>query len=241
MPARVLNNCILCALLFFYSSVYSAEFQPWSENIFLHVEKMYGAPAAKRMRYLHDLILKNRNLPAPEKLKLINDTMNRLPWIADEKHWKNVDYWATPLETITTFGGDCEDIAIAKWVALTHIGIESKHLALAYVRIKQTSENHMVLLYIERPDLPPAQQTALILDNYVPVIMKASERTDLLAVYATDANGKLVLIADNGNARTIKAVFEDRKLQKIEDLKKKVAATREKFKKLNEGRPSFSP
>ena len=38
--------------------------------------------------------------------------------------------------------------AIVKWVMLNHLGISNKHLSLAYVKIKKTGENHMVLLYM---------------------------------------------------------------------------------------------
>ena len=241
MSIRLLTNCVLLALLFFSSPAFSADYQPWSEKVFLHIKETYGPQAEERMRYLHNLILENQNLPVPEKLKLVNDTMNHLPWIADETHWKNADYWATPLETITTFGGDCEDIAIAKWVVLNHFGVDSKYLRLAYVKIKQTGENHMVLLYIDRPDLPPEQQRALVLDNYVKEIKKGSERTDLLAIYVTDANGNMVLIADNGKERSIKGIYEGQKMRKIEDLKKKIAENRAQLQELNDGRPFLPP
>jgi predicted transglutaminase-like cysteine proteinase len=151
MMVRLLTSFALCALLVITVSGYAAEYQPWSENVFLH-----------------NLIVENQKISVPEKLQLVNDTMNHLPWISDEKHWKSADYWATPLETITTFGGDCEDIAIAKWVVLNHLGINGKYLQLAYVKIKKTGENHMVLLYIDQPNLPPEQQKALVLDILCP-------------------------------------------------------------------------
>lgn len=237
MNFYLLKSFILCAFLFISASGYSTEYQPWSENVFLHVGKTYGPQAEKRLRDLHNLILENQKISIPEKLQLVNDTMNQLPWISDEKHWKSADYWATPLETLTTFGGDCEDIAIAKWVILNHLGIKSKFLRLAYVKIKKTGENHMVLLYIDRPDLPPNKQKSLVLDNYVKTINKGSERKDLLAIYVTDANGNLILIADNGKERSIKEIYEERKMRRLEDLKKKIIESRVEYQKLNDGRP----
>jgi predicted transglutaminase-like cysteine proteinase len=229
----------ICLIVVFLAAVpvHSGQFQPWSEKIFQYVEKEYGNKAAKRLRYLHELIEKNQGLSVNEKLKLVNDTMNRLPWIADEKHWKKVDFWATPLETITTFGGDCEDIAIAKWVVLNHLGISSKHLRLATVKIKRSGELHMVLLYIENPEAPPNQQKSLVLDNYISEIMAGRNRTDVLALYVFDASCNFTLISDDGSKRTIKGVYPKRKLRQLEDLKKKITENRTKYIELNDGRP----
>ena len=58
------------------------------------------------------------------------------------------------METLATFGGDCEDIAIAKWIMLTHLGIPAKKLRLAYAKVAATGENYMVLAYVDRIDAP---------------------------------------------------------------------------------------
>ena len=215
----------------------AAPYRPWSENVFVYVKQHFGDQAAKRMRYLHGIILENQDKQPMEKLQIVNDTLNRLPWIADEIHWKNADYWATPIETIATFGGDCEDIAIVKWVMLRHLGISANKLRLAYVKIKQSGESHMVLVYIEDPTQPPGKSTVYVLDNYMPEIKKGSERTDLLAVYLTDAEGTVTLIADNGTDRTVKGVYEKRKMKKLEDLKQKIESNRKKSAEINDGFP----
>lgn len=231
----------MALLLSFSSTAIGGDFLPWSENVFIEVEKEYGTDAAKRLRYLHDMVKDNQHLPVMKKLKLVNSTLNHLPWIADQKHWKTADYWATPMETITTFGGDCEDIAIVKWVTLTHMGVSGKHLRLAYARIKQTGESHMVLVYIENPDDEPEKQKGWVLDNSIDEVMRGSSRTDLLVIYITDAQGNLVLIADTGKERSIKGIYKDRRMKKLDDLKKKIAASRLKYQKINDGHPLLPP
>ena len=47
-----------------------------------------------------------------EKLELVNDFMNRTPFVSDLEHWGKEDYWATPVEFLSTNGGDCEDFSI---------------------------------------------------------------------------------------------------------------------------------
>lgn len=213
------------------------EYQPWSEKVFEHVRQEYGTDAEKRLRYLHTMVVENQDLPDMEKVELVNKTLNHLPWIADSSHWKQADYWAAPMETITTFGGDCEDIAIVKWVVLVHLGITKEHLRLAYVKIKATGENHMVLLYIANPSAPTAQQEAYVLDNYVPEIKRGNERKDLLGIYFTDADGNVVLLDDKDGKRSIKGEYKERKIRKLEDLKGKIAQDRKKFQEINDGRP----
>lgn len=235
---RLLTLLLLSLLFsFFIASTLHAEYRPWSENVFIHAEKEYGPQAAKRLRYLHNLALENQDLPVMEKLELVNNTLNHLPWIADAKHWKQADYWASPIETIATFGGDCEDIAIAKWITLNHFGISGKYLRLAYAKIKKTGESHMVLLYIENPDEAVEKQKSWVLDNYVDEIKKGKDRKDLLAVYVTDSKGNLVLIKDTGSERAIQGVFKERKMKKLEDLKMKIAEDRKKSQEINDGIP----
>ena len=213
------------------------EYQPWSEKVFQYVAQEYGADAEKRLRYLHSLILDNQDLPSMEKVELVNKTLNKLPWIADSSHWKQADYWAAPMETIATFGGDCEDIAIVKWVVLVHLGITEDHLRLAYVKIKKTGENHMVLLFVKNPSAPIDQLEVYVLDNYVQEVKRGSERTDLIGIYIFDADGNIVLLDDKDGKRSIKGEYKERKIKKLEDLKKKIAANRDTFTELNDGRP----
>lgn len=174
-----------------------------------------------------------------DKLNMVNRTLNNLPWIADSQHWKKSDYWASPMETIATFGGDCEDFAIAKWVVLTHLGIPSKHFRLAYVKIKATGENHMVLLYVINPGDPPEQWDGYVLDNYDPEVKKGPERTDLIGVYITAGDGTIILIGDKRKGQSVKGVYKDRKTKKLSDLIKKITEDRERFKELNDGQEYF--
>ncbi len=236
MPHAILICLLILAAVL--SPVRSTEATaPFSENILQHVAKEYGVNAEKRLRLFNTLILNNFDKPVREKLDLVNTTVNKLPWLTDQQHWKQADYWATPLETLTTFGGDCEDIAIAKWIFLRFMGISDKHLRLAYVKIKRTGESHMVLLYIENPQAAPEQQRPLVLDNTIADVKKSTERKDLLAVYIFDFNGNVILFTDSGTERSISGVYEQRNLKKLNDLKKMISGSREKYKELNDGRP----
>jgi predicted transglutaminase-like cysteine proteinase len=94
------------------------------------------------------------------------------------QHWGVMDYWATPVEMLGSFGGDCEDYSISKYLSLKQIGIPIEKLRITYVRALRLGESHMVLAYYPTPDADP-----LILDNLINDIRPASQRTDLEPVY----------------------------------------------------------
>lgn len=108
-----------------------------------------------------------------------NAFFNQVPYVGDLQHWGVEDYWATPVEMLGTFGGDCEDYSVAKYLTLKDIGVPIERLRITYVRAVRLNESHMVLAYYPTPDADP-----LILDNLVPDIKPASQRTDLEPVYS---------------------------------------------------------
>ena len=56
------------------------------------------------------------------------------------------DEWSSPLATLSRHTGDCEDYAIAKFVALTEAGMEAKDLRLVILRHEVSQEDHAVML-----------------------------------------------------------------------------------------------
>jgi len=216
----------------------AGDFQPWSEEVFVQINKEYGQQAEKRLRYLHDLVVQNQDKPVLEKLRLVNDTMNQLPWIADKEHWEKADYWATPMETIATFGGDCEDIAIAKWMMLWHLGIPNEKLRLAYVKVRESGENHMILAYVDRIDLPREKRldSTWILDNLDTRLLKATERNDLLAIFSTDKDGNMVVFKNSGGELSILSVREKTRMQKLEEVRQKIRENLARVQSINDGR-----
>ena len=209
--------------------------QPWSESVFVQVEKEYGELAAKRLRYVYDTARENQNKPILEKLRIADATLGRLPWIADQEQWGSEDYWATPFEIITKVGGDCEDMAIGKYVMLRMMGVPQRNLYLGYGKLKTRNEAHMVLVWAndQRSDIR-------ILDSFVKEVKPAKERTDLLFIYLTDIDGNVILIEDTGGKRKIKAEVPAKKMSKLDAMKQHIKENREKYQAFNDGRPLFS-
>lgn len=208
------------------------EFPVWSEGLFAHIYTKYGEEASKRLREVYIFIKVHLNDPVEVQLEEVNEYLNGMTWIADSDLWKQPDYWATPFETITTFGGDCEDIAIAKYTVLRLMGVPDDHMGFAHV-VTSTGEHHMVLLY-QKSD----QDDVLILDNQRPDIQPAPERKDLIGVYAFKNDGTLILIKDEGDAkRTVKSRQENRQLKKWLTAKERARENSKSLVAFNEGKP----
>jgi predicted transglutaminase-like cysteine proteinase len=61
----------------------------------------------------------------------------------DLAQWGKVDVWSSPLVTFNTGAGDCEDYAIAKYVALQMAGVPSEDLRIVVV-LDLNGEGHAV-------------------------------------------------------------------------------------------------
>lgn len=137
-----------------------------------------------RVQAWKQLIEQGSTWPDGKKLISVNDFINEVRFVDDIDHWGLQDHWATPLQTVVSNGGDCEDISIAKFFTLTAMGMEQKKLRLTYVKSLSTNKPHMVVSYFKTPRSMP-----LALDNLNPSILPASQRSDLDPVYSFNGTG----------------------------------------------------
>jgi predicted transglutaminase-like cysteine proteinase len=64
---------------------------------------------------------------------------------ADIDLYKVEDFWSSPLQTLAAGAGDCEDYAIAKFVALREAGVPPGDLRLIILRDARTQADHAVV------------------------------------------------------------------------------------------------
>ena len=138
----------------------------------------------QRVNAWRQLIDRGRDWSDERQLAAANDFINQNQFVDDIIHWDKQDYWATPLQTIVTEAGDCEDFAVAKYFTLTEMGMSADKLRLTYVKALTLDQAHMVVSYYASPNDMP-----LVLDNLDPVIRPATERDDLLPVYSFNGDG----------------------------------------------------
>jgi predicted transglutaminase-like cysteine proteinase len=77
-----------------------------------------------------------------DKFGLIADAISPM---SDLAQWGVPDRWSAPLATLTTGRGDCEDYAIAKYVALRVAGVAEEDVRLVIVRDLAVGEDHAVV------------------------------------------------------------------------------------------------
>lgn len=70
----------------------------------------------------------------------------RPPRLNDDRLYRQPDYWATPAEFLAAEAGDCEDFAIAKYVALARLGFTEDRLRVALVFDRRRRLEHALTI-----------------------------------------------------------------------------------------------
>jgi predicted transglutaminase-like cysteine proteinase len=179
-----------------------------------------GDDAQERVKDWQEILDDNRDKDIDEQLYSINRFFNRLDFVDDLKQWNKNDYWATPVEFLSTNGGDCEDFSIAKYFSLRDMGVSAEKLRLMYVKALRYNMAHMVLAYYETPKSIP-----LILDNLNKDILPANKRRDLRPVYSFNGEG-LWIAKKQGRGKQVQeggnnVLWEDLKKRMIQELNNK--------------------
>jgi predicted transglutaminase-like cysteine proteinase len=91
------------------------------------------------------IVAEGRAQTGRTRVGIINRAINlAIRPMSDLAQWGVPDRWSAPLDTFTTGRGDCEDYAIAKYVALTEAGIGVEDVRLVIVRNTAANEDHAV-------------------------------------------------------------------------------------------------
>lgn len=182
MKEMSLLALLLLSCLFVFAS---QTLQLFTDKKYQQLLSQYGEQVTDRLDQWKALVEQNQNKTEHEKLIIVNDFFNQdVSWVADDKLWKQKDYWATPLETLVKAAGDCEDFSIAKYYTLQALGVPIEKLKITYVKALKYNQAHMVLTYYKTINSEP-----LVLDNINKKILKGSKRTDLKPVYSFDGEG----------------------------------------------------
>jgi len=192
-----------------------ADYSNWDFQLVLqNADKKYGKLGIltrDKIVSWEELINQSESLEDAQKLAAVNDFFNRqFRFVDDLRNWQQNDYWATPIEATIKGAADCEDYSLAKYFTLRRLGIPSAKLRITYVKALQYNQAHMVLTYYATPTTDP-----LVLDNLITDIRPASQRRDLLPVYAFNAEGLYLPGRKNGDSK---------RLSRWQDVLKKMRA-----------------
>lgn len=175
-PVLLLAGCALAVSL-----------QAWEAERVMEVAQQRGPRVQQLALQLRNMIDKATPLEINAKLALVNGFFNsRVSYAEDQDVWGQIDYWASPLETLEKGRGDCEDYAIAKYFSLLAAGVPGEQLRMVYVRaqFQGRSVAHMVLAHYASAEAEPS-----ILDNLQTEVKPASARRDLQPVFSFNAEG----------------------------------------------------
>jgi len=139
-----------------------------------------SSPAA--LRFL-SLVGSARDLPMRVKIATINRSVNsQIRYVSDLQQHGVIDLWSAPLATFTSGEGDCEDYAVAKYVALREAGVKPDDLRLLLVRDRAVGQDHAVL-GVRHDD------RWLILDNRHSLLLEQTEVRQFTPLFAINQDG----------------------------------------------------
>jgi predicted transglutaminase-like cysteine proteinase len=107
--------------------------------------------------------------------------------ISDWVQYGYADFWASPLQTMASGAGDCEDYAIVKYVALRELGVPPDDLRLVIVQDEKREIGHAVVAV-------RYEQRWLILDNRTMSILDADDVRDYRPLFALDQQGTRAVV-----------------------------------------------
>ena len=117
------------------------------------------------------------------RIGVINRAINlAIKPMSDLAQWGVADRWSAPLETLSSGRGDCEDYAIAKYVALAEAGIGEDDLRLVIVRDLSVAEDHAILAV-------RASEKWLLLDNRRLALLEDNELRRVQPLFALNGEG----------------------------------------------------
>jgi predicted transglutaminase-like cysteine proteinase len=135
------------------------------------------------------------------RLDLVNRRVNTaIRYKNDVAQWGMPDLWSSPLNannsgSFSSGFGDCEDFAIAKYVALRAAGVPARHLRVLLVHDKMARMDHAVLAALDEGHW-------LILDNRWMTLVEDTEAKQFVPLFALDEQGVKLLAVPYAAQRT---------------------------------------
>ena len=113
----------------------------------IRVERCLEGSACRDLfaRPMAELVRRWSGLTGRKRLTAVNRHFNSFPYVPDRGA---ADQWLSPLLFLQR-SGDCEDYAIAKYLALRLLGVPETAMAVVVLRDRSTGRDHAVLVVRE--------------------------------------------------------------------------------------------
>jgi predicted transglutaminase-like cysteine proteinase len=138
------------------------------------------SPAALRFLAIVDSA---RSREGRARLGEINRAINlAIKPMSDMAQHGQIDVWSSPLDTFATGAGDCEDYAIAKFVALRMAGVSADDLRIVVIRDTVRGEDHAFAM-------ARLEDRWLALDNRRMAMVEDADLRNLRLLFVIDDRG----------------------------------------------------
>jgi predicted transglutaminase-like cysteine proteinase len=127
------------------------------------------------------------------QLETANRLMNgAIRYVSDQQQHGTPDRWTAPLASLAAGLGDCEDFAIAKYVALRDAGVAEKDMRMVLVRDTSIRIDHAVLAV-------RFEDEWLVLDNRKTFVVETASLKHYMPLFALDGEGVKLFAAPLAN------------------------------------------
>jgi predicted transglutaminase-like cysteine proteinase len=147
------------------------------------------------------LVAALRGLPLRERVLHVNAVLNRVPYVPAQRNWGVAGYWETPYEFLAR-GGQCQDYAIAKYLALEESGVSTDALRFVVAYDQLSGFDHAV-------DVVTVDGAQLVLDNQVQDVTPAMGNQRYRPYYALNDRGWWAYDVSDSDALPPAAQFAD--------------------------------
>ena len=142
-----------------------------------------NGPCPKAAQRLLSIVELGRKREGRARLGWINRAVNlSIRPMGDWAQYGYAQFWASPLQTLSSGAGDCKDYAIVKYAALRELGIAPSDLRLVIVRDDQRQAEHEILAV-------RYEQNWLILDNLTMAMLNAEQIRHYYPLFVMDYRG----------------------------------------------------
>ena len=117
------------------------------------------------------------------RVEAVNRAVNQaIRYVSDYEQHGVADLWSSPLETLASGAGDCEDYAIAKFAMLLDAGVAEKDLKVLLVRDLAVRQDHAVLAV-------RVNGRWMVLDNRRMALIETVDLPEFMPLFAINHDG----------------------------------------------------
>lgn len=166
-----------------------------------------GANCASETKRYRAIVAETKERTGRARLETANRLMNgAIRYVNDAQQHGVPDRWTAPLASLAAGLGDCEDFAIAKYVALRDAGVAEDDMRMVLVRDTSIRLDHAVLAVRQDGEW-------LVLDNRKSFVTDTTELNHYMPLFALDHEGVKLFAAPLANWGEGGPAFADWKLR----------------------------